>query len=235
MRVEGLRAGYGAAGILHGVDIHVEPGEAVAVLGPNGAGKTTLLRAISGLVRVFDGRVIFDGASLDRVSPEARTRKGIVHVPEGRGMLRTLTVRENLALAELAGKDRRGSSSWTIASVLELFPSLAALSKAPSANLSGGQQQMLAIARGLLAQPRVFMLDEPSFGLAPAVVNGIYSVLAELVRRGSTMVIVEQNAAALKLASRIYVLRNGRVVLDSEGSELPSRERLLDAYVGNQP
>lgn len=233
MKVEALRSGYGAAEVLHGVDVHVEPSEAVAILGPNGAGKTTLLRAVSGLVKLFGGSVAFEGKDIRRVIPELRTRMGLVHVPEGRGMLRSLTVHESLQLAELAGRSRRtGPGAWTIPRVLELFPVLGTMRNRPSANLSGGQQQMLAIARGLLAQPRVFMLDEPSFGLAPVIVKDIYQVLRELCREGATMLIVEQNAAVLELVSRVYVLRNGRVVLDSEGGSLPSRDDLLTAYVG---
>jgi branched-chain amino acid transport system ATP-binding protein len=233
LRVEALRTGYGSAEILHGVDLHVEPGEAVAVLGPNGAGKTTLLRAISGLIRVFGGSVLFLDKPINRIAPEIRTRMGLVHVPEGRGMLRSLSVHESLVLAELAGRQRRGPGSWTIDGVLDIFPVLRVMRTRPCANLSGGQQQMLAIARGLLAQPRVFMLDEPSFGLAPVIVKNIYQVLGELGKQGTTMVIVEQNAAVLELASRVYVLRNGRIVLNSEGSALPSRESLLAAYVGS--
>jgi branched-chain amino acid transport system ATP-binding protein len=232
LKVDGVRSGYGAAEVLHGVGLHVEPGEAVAILGPNGAGKTTLLRAISGLVRLFAGSVSFEGAVVNKVAPELRARAGLVHVPEGRGMLKSLTVEESLVLAEVAGRRRRVDGSWTIPRVLELFPILGTMRKRPSANLSGGQQQMLAIARGLLAQPRVFMLDEPSFGLAPVIVKDIYKVLADLTAQGSTMLIVEQNAAVLELADRVYVLRNGRITLDSEGQRLPSREELLSAYVG---
>ena len=232
LKVEGVRSGYGAAEVLHGVGLHVEPSEAVAILGPNGAGKTTLLRAISGLIRLFDGTVAFDGTVVNRVAPELRARMGLVHVPEGRGMLKSLTVEESLTLAELAGRRRRVDGSWTIPRVLELFPILGTMRKKPSANLSGGQQQMLAIARGLLAQPRVFMLDEPSFGLAPVIVKDIYGVLADLTKQGATMLIVEQNAAVLDLADRVYVLRNGQIRLDSEGQRLPSRDELLAAYVG---
>jgi len=232
LKVEGVRSGYGAAEVLHGVGLHVERSEAVAILGPNGAGKTTLLRAISGLVRLFDGTVAFEGSVINKLAPELRVRMGLVHVPEGRRMLKSLSVQESLTLAELAGRRRRVDGSWTIPRVLELFPILGTMRKRPSANLSGGQQQMLAIARGLLAQPRVFMLDEPSFGLAPVIVKDIYQVLADLTKQGTTMLIVEQNAAVLGLADRVYVLRNGQIMLDSEGRRLPSREELLAAYVG---
>jgi branched-chain amino acid transport system ATP-binding protein len=232
LEVHELVAGYGPVRALDGVSLEVGEREAVAIIGANGAGKTTLLMAISGLVAARTGTVRFRDRPLGGVPPHAIVRAGIGHVPEGRRIFPRLTVRENLELGAVARRERTGVAA-DIATVCELFPVLAARMRQPGGTLSGGEQQMLAIGRALVGRPRLLLLDEPSLGLAPLVVEAVFGAIAALVARGLAVVLVEQNAgAALRLAARGYVLENGRIVLAGPAAALAVDPRVRAAYLG---
>ncbi|GAA0607386.1 ABC transporter ATP-binding protein [Sporichthya brevicatena] len=231
LSVRDLEAGYGGAHVLRGVSLDVAPGEIVLLLGANGAGKTTTLRAISGVVAARAGSITFDGR-LFSGPPEARAARGLGHVPEGRGILAGLTVAENLDLGTVLRKDGAAAVAADRANLLELFPMLKPRLKESAAALSGGQQQMLALARALLARPRLVMLDEPSFGLAPSVVDELLGLVQRLRTEGTTFLMVEQHAAALAIADRAYVLAGGRTVLEAPAAELAGDDRLVRAYLG---
>ena len=230
LELEDVEARYGPIRALHGVSIAVGEGEVVALLGANGAGKTTTLRAVSGTVR-RSGRIVFAGRPLERRSPEAVTRAGIAHVPEGRGTFAELTVRENLRLGAWT---RRGRLRSEQERVLRYFPALADRAGQPAGTLSGGEQQMLALGRALMARPRLLMLDEPSLGLAPLVVAGIFAILRRLnEEEGVSILLVEQNATlALETASTAYVLETGRVALTGPADELRAHESVRRSYLG---
>jgi branched-chain amino acid transport system ATP-binding protein len=231
LELQHVEARYGAVAVLHGVSLAVEDGAIVALLGANGAGKTTTLRAISGLVRKA-GEVVFAGRRIARYSAERIARLGIAHVPEGRGTIGELTVRENL---RLGAHLRRGRAvKQDIATVYGYFPILEEKQDQPAGALSGGQQQMLVLGRALMARPKLLMLDEPSLGLAPIVVRDIYAVLERLNReRGLTVLVVEQNASvALQASSTAHVLESGRVVLHGPSAELQQQESVRRAYLG---
>ena len=231
LELEGIDARYGPVHALHGVSLEVPEGEMVAVLGANGAGKTTTLRAISNTVRKT-GEVRLDGRSISRRSPETVARLGIAHVPEGRGMIGELTVRENLKLGAYVRRDRNTDADRR--RVLEFFPRLAERERQPAGTLSGGEQQMLALGRALMARPRLLMLDEPSLGLAPMIVREIFEILARLNREdGLTVLVVEQNAAlALSVCSQACVLEVGRVVISGESAALREHESIRRSYLG---
>ncbi len=231
LSVRDLQAGYGGAHVLHGVSLDVAAGEIVLLLGANGAGKTTTLRAISGVVAARAGSVTFDGIPFSG-PPEARAARGLGHVPEGRGILAGLTVAENLDLGTVLRKDGAAAVATDRKRLLDLFPMLRPRLKESAAALSGGQQQMLALARALLARPRLVMLDEPSFGLAPSVVDELLGLVRQLREDGTTFLMVEQHAAALAIADRAYVLAGGRTVLDAPAAELAGDDRLIRAYLG---
>ena len=232
LEVRELVAGYGPVRALDGVSLEIGEREAVAIIGANGAGKTTLLMAISGFVVPRSGAVRFRDRALAGVPPHAIARTGIGHVPEGRRIFPRLTVRENLELGAVARPERSGVAA-DIATVCELFPVLATRMRQPGGTLSGGEQQMLAIGRALVGRPRLLLLDEPSLGLAPLVVETVFNAIADLVARGLAVVLVEQNArAALRLAARGYVLENGRIALAGAASELASDPRVRAAYLG---
>jgi branched-chain amino acid transport system ATP-binding protein len=232
LQVHDLEAGYGPIKALDGVSLDVGLGELVAIIGANGAGKTTLLMAISGVVPVRGGEVIFGGRRIDGLPPHEIMRLGIGHSPEGRRIFSRLTVRENLELGGFTQRD-----AWQlkrdIAEACELFPVLGTRMGQAGGTLSGGEQQMLALARALVGRPKLLLLDEPSLGLAPLVVQKIFEVIAALTERGIAVVLVEQNArAALKRASRGWVLETGRVSLAGSGPELAADRRVRDAYLG---
>jgi branched-chain amino acid transport system ATP-binding protein len=232
LEVEGLRAGYGPVRALHGVDLAVQEGGVVAILGPNGAGKTTLLRALTGMVRT-SGRISFDGRSLAGLSTSTIARLGVAHVPEGRGTFPALTVEENLRLGAYTRHDAAGVGA-DIDRWYQVFPQLSGRRGQAAGNLSGGEQQMLAIARALLLRPRLLLLDEPSLGLAPMVTRELFAVLG-LVKREqrTTMLLVEQNAnLALELADHAYVLEAGRTVLAGPAGQVSSDEDVRRAYLG---
>jgi branched-chain amino acid transport system ATP-binding protein len=228
-----LVATYGAVRALDGVDLTAPAGSITAVLGANGAGKTTLLRTVNGLVRARAGEVRLDGRPVTRMTPEDLVRRGLGHVPEGRGVITELTVEENLRLGGLWRGDRRGLRA-DLAQTYALFPLLAARRSRAAQTLSGGERQMLALGRALMGRPRLLLLDEPSLGLAPRVTAQIMAVLRRLrADDGLTVVLVEQNArSALSIADRGVVLNLGRVVADSPAAQLAADERLRHAYLG---
>ena len=227
LRVENLQARYGRIAALHGIDLHLEPGELVALVGANGAGKSTLLRALSG-VHPASGRVLFEGEDVTRATAERRVALGIIQVPEGRQVFAPLTVEDNLRL----GAYRRGSAR-NLKKVYEMFPALAARRRNLAGTLSGGQQQMLAIGRALMAEPRLLLLDEPSMGLAPRLVAEIFACVRALRDAHTTLLLVEQNArAALGIADRGYVLETGRLVRAGTGAELLADPAVRTAYLG---
>jgi len=232
LEVRNVDAAYGPIRALDGVSLDVDEGELVAIIGANGAGKTTLLMAISGIVPARAGEIRFAGRSLRGLPPHAIVRLGIGHAPEGRRIFPRLTVRENLELGGFTQADR-GLLRRDIEEACGLFPVLGDRLGQLGGTLSGGEQQMLAIARALVGRPRLLLLDEPSLGLAPLVVAKVFEVIAALSARGIGVVLVEQNArAALRLAARGYVLETGRVTLTGTGAELASDRRVRDAYLG---
>ena len=232
LEVRDLEAGYGPIRALDHVSLDVEDGELVALIDANGAGKTTLLMAISGVVPSRGGSIRFAGSPLMAVKPHEVMRLGIGHAPEGRRIFPRLTVRENLELGGFTQTDR-AKLSRDIDEVCGLFPVLGERMDQLGGTLSGGEQQMLAIARALVGHPRLLLLDEPSLGLAPLVVAKVFEVIASLSARGISVLLVEQNArAALKLAHRGYVLETGRITLTGSGAELAADRRVRDAYLG---
>jgi branched-chain amino acid transport system ATP-binding protein len=232
LQIDELRVNYGRVPALHGISLHVDEGEAVAMVGPNGAGKTTTLSAIFGLVAPAGGTILFEGESLVGASPEKILRRGLALVPEGRHIFGTLSVAENLQLGTTARKDR-DEAAGDLKSVLERFPVLKSYYGRTAATLSGGEQQQLAIARALLSRPRLLLLDEPSLGLAPVVIDVVFDALEELRKVGVTILLVEQNAArAVEFADRAYILRTGRVAHAGARDEILRMEDFETAYLG---
>jgi len=231
LEVEGLHAGYGAVRVLHGLDFTVDEGEIVVILGANGAGKTTTLRAISGMVDA-SGEVRFAGASIRGRKPEQVARAGIAHVPQGRGTIVDLTVDDNLRAGAFQRRDKEVDAD--IARWYDVFPRLGERRAQQAGSMSGGEQQMLAIARALMARPQLVLLDEPSLGLAPLVTQELFATLGELNRdRGVSMLVVEQNAGlALDLAARGYVIETGTIVTAGTADELAGDEEVRRAYLG---
>ena len=232
LELRGVDVAYGDLPALREVSLTVEAGEILSVVGANGAGKTTMLRTISGLLRARRGEVRFDGDRLDSLPCHAIVERGVVHVPEGRKIFPSLTVLENLELGAYtrAARARRPQS---LRRVLELFPILRDRARQAAGTMSGGQQQMLALGRALMAGPRLLMLDEPSLGLAPLVVKEIFAIVTEINRAGTTVLLVEQNTRhALALSRRGYVLENGRIVLVGTGPGLLDNEYVKRAYLG---
>jgi branched-chain amino acid transport system ATP-binding protein len=232
LELQGVQASYGPIKALHGVDIEVQQGSMVALLGANGAGKTTTLRSISGMVRTA-GRVRFDGRDIVNRSPEEVARLGVAHVPEGRGTLSQLTVWENLQMGAYLRRDR-GRIKQDLERVCGYFPWIRERQRQVAALLSGGEQQMLAIARALMLRPRLLLLDEPSLGLSPIVVREIFGIVEAINReQGLAVLIVEQNAnLALQVASRAYLLEVGRVVLEGGSDELARNDSVRRSYLG---
>jgi branched-chain amino acid transport system ATP-binding protein len=232
LQVRGLRAGYGAVEVLRGIDLDVRAGELVAVLGANGAGKSTLLRAISRFsTTVRDGTIAFNGASVLRLSAERVVRLGCLQVPEGRQLFARMSVDDNLRLGAFA--TRRALIAADVAAIYDRFPALAARRTQPASALSGGEQQMLAIGRALMAKPKLLMLDEPSTGLAPRMVEEIFKLARALISEGTALLVVEQNAnATLRHADHAIVLDSGAVALRGTGAELLRDERVQSVYLG---
>ena len=233
LEIEHLSAGYGMVPVLHEVTLRVKPGEFAAIVGPNGAGKTTLFKTVSGIVRPTAGSIRFEGRDLLAVAPAARAHLGIAHIPEGRQVFPSLTVLENL---QMGAYTKAGRRAWkeNLEKIHTWFPVLAERAKALAGALSGGQQQMLAIARGLAASPKLLMLDEPSMGLAPVAADEIFERIVSIHESsGLTVLLVEQRVAeALHFADRGYVLEAGRVVLEGSHDELKSNDRIRQAYLG---
>jgi branched-chain amino acid transport system ATP-binding protein len=231
LTVSNLEAGYGPIQVLHGISLEVRAGEVVAVIGANGAGKTTALLTISGLLRPRAGSIQFEGREIGKLPPHTIARRGLVQVPEGRQLFSGMTVRENLMMGAYA--TRHASEARRLEEVLELFPMVGERRTQTVGSLSGGQQQMVAIARGLMAEPRLLMLDEPSLGLDPRTTTTVFSVVRRVREMNVSVLIVEQNALqTLRLADRAYVLESGVVRLSGKAADLLQDPALRSAYLG---
>ena len=237
LKIRNLDAGYGKLRVLKNISLHVDGGEIVAMIGANGAGKTTLLHTIAGLVRPVAGEIEFQGQDCRRLAPQDIVALGCVLVPEGRQVFATLSVEENLILGGYVLQRREGKSAVTreLGHQYELFPVLRERSQQLAGTLSGGEQQMLAMARALMSRPRLVMMDEPSTGLAPLIVRNIFQVIARLRAEGNTVLLVEQNArAALKIADRGYVLETGKIILQGPAEDLLANRDVQRAYLGRE-
>jgi len=231
LAISGLVAGYGATQVLRGIDLVVEAGEIVAVLGANGVGKTTLNKALSGVVRTQAGQITFGGIRIDGLSPPEIVAAGLVHVPEGRKIFPDMSVHDNLVLGSY--RRGRGNRSANLERVFDIFPRLRERHRQAAGTLSGGEQQMLAIGRGLMGEPRLLVLDEPSLGLSPLLVEELFALVSRLNAEGLTILLVEQNVVqSLELATRAHVLENGSIVLSGTGAELAANPALEKAYLG---
>ena len=232
LRLEGVVSGYGQIMAIKGISLHVDTGEVVALIGANGAGKSTTLRTISGLLRPRAGAISFEGKRIDHVAPHEIVALGISHAPEGRAIFGRLSVLENLRLGAYQ-RSARAEIDQDLERVLVLFPRLRERVKQDGGTLSGGEQQMLAIARALMARPRLLLLDEPSMGLSPVLVETIFRTVIEINRAGTTILLVEQNAAmALQVARRGYVLESGTVALEASAAELRASDLVRKTYLG---
>ena len=232
LRLENVSAGYGRLTALHAVDVQVRAGELVVLIGSNGAGKTTTLKTISGLIRPTAGRILLDGEEIHRLPPDEVLRRGIAHCPEGRRVFPYLTVQENLEMGAYVRRDGAGVAA-DLRRILEHFPILAERRRQAAGTLSGGEQQMLAIGRALMARPRLVLLDEPSLGLAPTMVEATFRIIGDIRRDGTTVFMVEQNAyMALKLADRAYVMETGRITLAGPADVMARDEHVSRAYLG---
>jgi branched-chain amino acid transport system ATP-binding protein len=231
LSIHGLRSGYGKIEVLHDVGVTIDKGQIVTLIGANGAGKTTLLKTISGLIRPTAGAIEFEGESIVRRRPHKIVALGLSQVPEGRAILKRMTVMDNLRMGAFTRSDAGVNDD--IASVFERFPALAERRDRMAATLSGGEQQMLAIGRALGARPKLMLLDEPSLGLAPKFITRIFLTLRELQKEGKTILLVEQNARqALQVADRGYVMERGRIVLSGSGQELLNMPEVQRTYLG---
>ena len=231
LAIRGLEVSYGNIPALHGIDLEVEKGEIVTLIGANGAGKTTTLRTISGLLKPRAGEVEFNGKTITGTKPHLITAMGVSHVPEGRGIFANLTVADNLELGAYLRKDKVQKSEYQ--RIYELFPVIKERMKQNAGTLSGGEQQMVAISRALMSKPAVLLLDEPSLGLAPQMVQTIFRVIREINSEGTTILLVEQNAhMALTTASRAYVVETGRIVAADDTKTLMASDRIRKAYLG---
>jgi branched-chain amino acid transport system ATP-binding protein len=232
LRLEGVRAGYGPIDALRGPDLEVRAGELVCLLGANGAGKSSTLRTISGLLHPRAGRIVFDGTDIHGREPSDVLRAGIAHCPEGRHVFPYLTVRENLTMGAYVRRDAAAVAA-DLERVYAHFPILADRRRQAAGTLSGGEQQMLAIGRALMARPRLIMFDEPSLGLAPTIVETTFAIIGDIRRSGTTVLMVEQNARlALRMADRGYVMEAGRIVLSGAARELLHNDHVRAAYLG---
>ena len=233
LAIKDLVVRYGEIEAVHGVTLDVEEGQVVTLLGSNGAGKSTTLRAISGLIAPAAGDILFEGKSIAGYSPDAVVRMGISHVPEGRRVFPGLSVRENIMLGASNRRGGAGILGREADQMFELFPDIRPFRDALGWTLSGGQQQMVAVARGLMAKPRLLLLDEPSLGLAPVIVQAVFRIISEIRRRGTTVLLVEQNARmGLSVADYGYVLESGRLALGGKPDELWGNEAIRAAYLG---
>ncbi len=231
LQIRGLTSHYGRIQVLHGLDLEVRPGQLVALVGSNGAGKTTLLRTISGVQPASGGEIFCDGRLITQLAADKRVRAGICQVPEGRQVFAALSVEDNVRLGAYSRRDREVEAD--VARMYALFPILGEKCRLAAGNLSGGQQQMLAIARALMGRPRLLLLDEPSLGLAPLLVEEIFRVVQQLRSEGITILLVEQNAqAALSIADVGYVMETGRITLSGSGAELLGNDEVRRAYLG---
>jgi branched-chain amino acid transport system ATP-binding protein len=234
LNLTNISTSYGPTKVLDGISINVQEGELITLIGSNGAGKTTTLRVISGLHKVQGGKITFIGKNIENLPAEDIVRKGIAHVPEGRRVFPGLTVRENLELGTVAWRSKgKESYQQELERVYALFPKLEQRDKQLAWSMSGGEQQMVAIGRALMARPKVLLLDEPSLGLSPVLVDQVFNALEEIKRQGITILLVEQNASmALEIADRGYVIAHGRIVLEDKASNLMSNPEVKEAYLG---
>jgi len=234
LELKNVSSAYGSVEALRGVSLHVDKGEIVTLLGANGAGKSTTLRTISGLIRPTSGEIWFDGQRIDTVSPEQIARMGISHVPEGRRIFPGLTVKENIMLGSTGrGRLSRQAMAEGVEEMFGIFPDIKRFADALGWTLSGGQQQMLAVARGLMAKPKLLLLDEPSLGLAPVIVQQLFATIREIHALGTTILLVEQNAhMALSVAARGYVLETGNMTVEGTTAQLLNNEEVRAAYLG---
>lgn len=232
LKVNSIDVFYGNIQALHGVSLDINQGEIVTLIGANGAGKSTLLKAISGLLKPKQGDIVYEGQSISGKAAQTIVKQGISHVPEGRRVFANMTVEENLELGAFLRNDKDGIRK-DFAKVYELFPRLLERKKQLSGTLSGGEQQMLAMGRALMARPKLLLLDEPSMGLAPLLVKTIFHIIEEINQSGTTVLLVEQNAnMALSIANRAYVIETGRVVLSGTAEELHASDQIKMAYLG---
>ena len=234
LELKNVSSAYGSVEALRGVSLHVEQGEIVTLLGANGAGKSTTLRTISGLIRPTSGEIWFDGQRIDTASPEHIVRMGVSHVPEGRRIFPGLTVKENIMLGSTGrGRLSRQAMAEGVDEMFGIFPDIKRFADALGWTLSGGQQQMLAVARGLMAKPKLLLLDEPSLGLAPVIVQQLFATIRQIHALGTTILLVEQNAhMALSVAARGYVLETGSMTVEGTTSQLLDNEQVRAAYLG---
>jgi branched-chain amino acid transport system ATP-binding protein len=235
LRIRNLYAGYGTLEVLKGVSLHVDPGEIVTIIGGNGSGKSTLLRTVAGIVHAREGEIMFAGEQIGDATSERIVEAGCSLVPEGRMVFNTMTVRENLDLGAYARlrRGRKKEAREALGKVYAMFPRLKERSSQLAGTLSGGEQQMLAIGRSLMGGPRLIMMDEPSMGLAPIIVKGIFEEIKKLRGQGNTILLVEQNArAALRVADRGYVIETGQIVLEGTSGELLNNNDVQRAYLG---
>jgi branched-chain amino acid transport system ATP-binding protein len=232
LEVENLQVAYGELLALHNVSLEIRPGEMVALVGPNGAGKSTLLKTIAGLLAAKNGVICWQNETISKSSPQRIVEHGIALVPEGRRLFATMTVRENLELGAFTARAQKEKAAQ-LEKIFALFPRLAERQRQRSGSLSGGEQQMLAIGRALMGLPRLLLLDEPSLGLAPKIVESMMAILSELHRDGMSLLIVEQNVhTVLALAQRAYILESGRIVGEGEGKQLLDDDHVRAAYLG---
>ncbi|KSU80971.1 MULTISPECIES: ABC transporter ATP-binding protein [Fictibacillus] len=232
LKVENINVYYGNIQALDGISLEILEGEIVTLIGANGAGKSTLLKTVSGLLKPKQGNVIYEGKTINGKAAQTIVKQGISHVPEGRRVFANMTVEENLQLGAFLRKDKEGIKQ-DLERVYELFPRLLERLKQQAGTLSGGEQQMLAMGRALMAKPRLLLLDEPSMGLAPLLVKTIFRIIEEINKAGTTILLVEQNAnLALSIANRAYVVETGRIVLSGDAAELTSSEQVKMAYLG---
>ncbi|MFE5426904.1 MULTISPECIES: ABC transporter ATP-binding protein [Bacillaceae] len=232
LKIEDINVYYGNIQALKGISLSINEGEIVTLIGANGAGKSTMLKSISGLLKPKQGKIIYEGQSIGGKAVQSIVKMGISHVPEGRRVFANMTVEENLQLGAYLRKDKAGIKQ-DMEKVYELFPRLLERLKQQSGTLSGGEQQMLAMGRALMAKPRLLLLDEPSMGLAPLLVKQIFNIIEEINKTGTTILLVEQNAnLALSIADRAYVVETGRIVLSGKSEELTASEEIKNAYLG---
>jgi branched-chain amino acid transport system ATP-binding protein len=232
LELEDVVVAYGRIEALHGISIGIDDGEVVALIGANGAGKTTTMRAISGLRPLSSGRIRFDGEDISKLRADLRVRRGLCQSPEGRGIFPGMTVNENLDMGAYTRRDQKGIAD-DLERVFGLFPRMSERRRQIAGTLSGGEQQMLAIGRALMSRPKLLLLDEPSMGLAPMVIQQIFDIITEINQQGTTILLVEQNAQqALSRAHRAYVLETGQIVREGTGEELLHDPAVQDAYLG---
>jgi branched-chain amino acid transport system ATP-binding protein len=231
LELKDVYVNYNHIQALQGISLNVAEGEIVALIGANGAGKSTALNAISGLLKITDGNIIYEGRDITSHSPQSIVRSGIIQVPEGRAILTTLKVRENLEMGAFTGK--RSRMKEDINAIFARFPVLRAKAELSAGNLSGGEQQMLSLGRELMAKPKLLLMDEPSMGLSPILVREIFHIITEINKQGTSILLVEQNAQmALEVSARGYVLETGRIVLEDTSANLLHNEKVIHAYLG---